>query len=89
MLAVISGSARLPMDIQSAVSITDFPFGEPSAATWQARLQGTSILTLARHGEGVRIARWRLREHAGSSRSTPWEASGAICNQATCWCLTS
>lgn len=56
MLAVISGSARLPVETQSAVLPSARPFGEPSAAIWQARLQGAPILTLARHGEGVRIA---------------------------------
>lgn len=76
MLAVISGSARLPVETQSAVSIPDHPFGEPSAATWRARLHGAPILTLARHGEGVRIAphaiNYRANLHALAAAGARW-----------------
>lgn len=76
MLAVISGSAGLPVDMQTEVLITDRPFGEPSATTWHARLQGAPILTLARHGEGVRIAphaiNYRANLHALAAAGARW-----------------
>ena len=76
MLAVISGSAQLPVDMQTEVLIADRPFGEPSGAVWQARLDGTPILTLARHGEGVRIAphaiNYRANLHALAAVGARW-----------------
>ncbi len=76
MLAVISGSAKFPVMMETAVSITERPFGEPSATIWQARLDGTPILTLARHGEGVRIAphaiNYRANLHALAAAGARW-----------------
>ena len=76
MLAVISGSAQLPVDMQTEVLIADRPFGEPSATIWHARLQGAPILTLARHGEGVRLAphaiNYRANLHALAAAGARW-----------------
>ena len=76
MLAVISGSAKLPVDMETGALIAERPFGEPSAMIWHARLHGTPILTLARHGEGVRIAphaiNYRANLHALAAAGARW-----------------
>lgn len=76
MLAVLTGSANLPMDVDAAVTIAEHPFGETSARICRARLRGASILTLARHGEGVRIAphaiNYRANLHALVAAGARW-----------------
>ncbi len=56
MLAVLTGSARLPMDVEDAAVTPANPFGEASGRIWRARLRGSPLLTLARHGDATHIA---------------------------------
>jgi len=56
MLAVLTGSAKLPMDVEAAVDLSAHSFGEASGRVWRARLRGAPILTLARHGDETHIA---------------------------------
>lgn len=76
MLAVISGSAKLQVDMETVVPIAEHPFGEPSSVTWTARLRGATILTLSRHGEDVRIAphaiNYRANLHALAFAGARW-----------------
>ena len=63
MLAVLTGSATLPMLDRQQVVTNGQPWGQPSSPVWKARpvtsrhpAGATPVLVLHRHGDGVRIA---------------------------------
>jgi 5'-methylthioinosine phosphorylase len=84
-LIIGSGIAKLGLEIE-ARSPTKTPYGEPSSAMLRARLGGTRILCIARHGESQRIPPhlvnyraniWALHEH-GVGRCIAVNAVGII-----------